>query len=74
MSDQEVAELPVAEKLRLMESLWDALSQDAAGKAAVVPDWHQPVLDERASRLDQGQEPISDWEEAKQRLQQAARR
>lgn len=69
MSDLEVAELPVAEKLRLMESLWDSLSRDAAGEA-VVPEWHQTVLTERAGRIDNGQEPSSPWSEAKQRLQQ----
>ena len=69
MSDWEVAELPVAEKLRLMEFLWDSLSRDATGEA-IVPEWHQTVLAERASRIDNEEEPSSPWSEAKQRLQQ----
>jgi len=69
MSDWEVAELPVAEKLRLMEFLWDSLSRDAGGEA-IVPEWHQTVLAERAGRIDNGQEPSSPWNEAKQRLRQ----
>jgi putative addiction module component (TIGR02574 family) len=69
MAEFEVSELPVAEKLRLMEFLWDSLSRDAAGEA-IVPEWHQSVLAERAGRIDSGQEPSSPWNEAKQRLRQ----
>lgn len=69
MSDLEVAELPVAEKLRLMEFLWDSLSRDAAGEE-IVPAWHLAVLTERAGRIDNGQEPSAPWNEAKQRLRQ----
>ena len=69
MSDLDVAELPVAEKLRMMESLWDSLSHDVDGEA-VIPTWHQTVLAERANRIDSGQESSSPWEEAKRRLRQ----
>ena len=69
MSDLEVAELPLAERLRLMESIWDSLSRDAEGQS-VVPEWHQTVLTQRAGRIDSGQEPSSPWSEAKQRLRQ----
>ncbi len=69
MPDLEVADWPVAERLRMMESLWDSLSRDAGGEA-VVPEWHQTVLAERAERIDNGQEPSSPWSEARQRLRQ----
>ena len=58
MSNQDLAELPIAEKLRMMESLWDSLLHEAQGNQA-VPEWHKDVLSERASRLDSGVEVSS---------------
>ena len=64
----DVAELPVAEKLILMEKLWDALRAHAD---SVIPDWHKEVLAERLRRLDSGSEPVSPWAEAKERIRAA---
>jgi len=69
VSNQDLAELPIAEKLRMMESLWDSLLHEAQGNQA-VPEWHKDVLSERASRLDSGVEVSSPWEEAKRRIRQ----
>lgn len=41
----EILHLPPAERLRLVEDIWDSL---AASTAAVpVPDWHRAELDQR---------------------------
>jgi putative addiction module component (TIGR02574 family) len=66
MTTADIAELPVAEKLLLMEQLWDALRAQA--DSGVVPAWHQDVLAERLRRLDNGSEQISPWAEAKERI------
>jgi hypothetical protein len=72
MTIGDIAVLPVAERLQLMESLWESFSRtDETGQ--VVPDWHGKVLADRASNLDAGQEPVSDWADARQRLQQHTR-
>lgn len=63
----EIDKLPLLDKLRLMESLWDAICHDTAGEPE-VPDWHVPLLNARLARLDAGEEAVSDWEEAKDRL------
>lgn len=68
MTQLELAAMPVAERLRLMEDLWDSLS--AGGEA--VPAWHRNVLAARAERLDKGVEAISDWHDAKLRLRDKA--
>ena len=52
MTTADIAKLPVAEKLLLMERLWDALRVQA--DSSVVPAWHKDVLAERLSRLDAG--------------------
>ena len=66
MTTADIAKLPVAEKLLLMEQLWDALRVQA--DSSVVPAWHKDVLAERLRRLDTGKEPTSPWTEAKERI------
>ena len=66
MTTADIAGLPVAEKLLLMERLWDALRAQA--DSGVVPAWHKDVLAERLRRLDAGNEPTSTWAEAKERI------
>lgn len=65
MTIADIADMPVAEKLQLMESLWESLSQNAT---SAVPEWHGEELASRGKRLDQGLESISPWNEAKQRI------
>ncbi|WP_024538719.1 addiction module protein [Comamonas badia] len=66
MTAIDIAELPVAEKLMLMEKLWDALSAQAA--SAAVPTWHQEVLVQRLQRLDSGAEAAAPWAQARERI------
>jgi hypothetical protein len=69
MSDLEIAALPIAQKLQLMESLWDSLCRETSG-GPDVPSWHGEVLAERIRRLDNGEEPVSSWADAKQRIRE----
>jgi hypothetical protein len=65
MTHADLLTMPIAEKIQLMESLWESLSNDAI---AAIPPWHSEVLAERGALLDQGQEPVADWSDAKQRI------
>jgi putative addiction module component (TIGR02574 family) len=67
MSTVDIVALPVAEKLRLMESLWASLRARPESHE-VSPAWHGDVLDERLRRLDSGLETTSSWPEAKERI------
>ena len=67
MTHADLAALPVAERIQLMEVLWDSLCDDPAA-AAAIPAWHDEVLAERALQLDQGSEELAPWNEAKQRI------
>lgn len=69
MSDLEIASLPIAEKLQLMESLWDSLCRETSGSPE-VPLWHGEVLAERIHRIDSGEEPVSSWTDAKRRIRE----
>jgi hypothetical protein len=66
MTTIDTAELPIAEKLKLMEKLWVELRAQAA--SGVVPSWHEEVLAERMRRLDSGAEPVSPSAQAKERI------
>lgn len=67
MTQGDLAKMPISEKIQLMESLWESLSNDPLA-AEVVPAWHGDVLAKRAVLLDQGQETVSAWDDAKQRI------
>ena len=69
MHTDHITNLPLAQRLQMMEALWDSLSRDASISAA-IPEWHEKVLAQRAQRLDAGLEPISPWAEAKQRIRE----
>lgn len=71
MTHPQIAALPLAEKLELMESLWDSLCQDVTVEP-LIPDWHQVELSDRIARLDSGEESVSSWDEAKSRIRNEA--
>ena len=61
-----VFDLSPAEKLQLLEDLWD----DLADTPEVVPvhDWQKEELDRRKANLARSTVPLSSWEEIKQRI------
>ncbi len=67
MTEFDIAAMPAAERLQLMESLWDSFCREISGGES-IPAWHGDVLAERLRRLDSGEEPTSPWSEAKLRM------
>ena len=61
--------MTTAEKLQVMESIWENLSRNA--EAVPSPAWHAPVLHEREIRLQKGEEQVNDWEDAKNKIKQS---
>jgi len=68
MTVEAVRKLPRAEKLRLMETLWEELSRSE--EEFESPAWHAEELARTEQRLAEGKEQILDWEEAKKKLRQ----
>ena len=64
--DLPIEKLSVAQKLDLMESLWDSLTKDDGTLES--PDWHGPILKDRDKAMESGKSAISDWGEAKDRI------
>lgn len=62
-------EMTTAEKLEVMESIWEDLCRNP--EAIPSPAWHAPVLSERASRVQQGEEQATRWETAKKRIRES---
>lgn len=63
--------LSVAEKVRLLETVWDSLCSQTGDVQS--PDWHREVLDARKKRLSEGRATVAPWSEAKARLLKVGR-
>ena len=55
--------MTLAEKLRLMETLWADLCRNE--QQLESPAWHEQVLNEREERVRSGTEKFMDWESQK---------
>lgn len=63
-----LASMTTAEKLQVMEQLWEDLCRDERQVAS--PGWHGDVLAAREARIARGEACFSDLEEVKARLHQ----
>jgi len=64
--DLPLTKLTLAQKLDLIETLWDDIIRDE--KALESPRWHEEVLQDRQKALEAGKVSVSDWDEAKERI------
>jgi hypothetical protein len=63
--------MSVSEKLAAMEAIWDSLCNRPVDVTS--PAWHEKVLADRKRRLESGEASVSDWSDAKKRLQDLGR-
>ena len=66
---EEIHQLPLREKLLVMEAIWEDLSREEQNLE--VPQWHKEVLAERERLLAEGKAQFVDWEEAKRQINEA---
>ena len=64
--EEAAGQLDPAEKLHIMETLWDGLSRGDADLAS--PAWHGEALAETERRLGEGRERVLDWGDVKAEL------
>jgi hypothetical protein len=69
--DLPLDEMSTAEKLELLEAVRASLCREPADFNS--PEWRQQTLDDRKRRLESGQATVSDWNEAKKRLEDMGR-
>jgi hypothetical protein len=65
ISPSDLAELPVEERLKCMEVLWDSLRVSEPDS----PEWHGRVLSERRAKIESGEAKYLTGSELKKRLQ-----
>jgi Mlc titration factor MtfA (ptsG expression regulator) len=65
----EIHEVPLHEKLRMMEAVWDGIAPLEAEME--VPQWHKDLLDEREQLIQEGKAKFIDWEIAKLQIKDA---
>jgi len=68
---EKVLALPVAERLSLMEELWDSISSD--DNAVPVPDAHRAILAERNAAHERDPKAVVSWADAKAEAQHRVR-
>ncbi len=62
----QLQELPLQEKLKMMEVLWDGIAPREV--ELEMPQWHMDLLDERERLIQEGKATFIDWETAKQQI------
>ena len=58
--------LPVAERLQLIEDLWDSI--EAESETLPLPDWHRAEIDRRMDALESGTSVGDSWPEVRERV------
>lgn len=66
ITEKEIKEMPMDQKLRLIEALWDDIGRHDQDYDS--PRWHQEALESTEERRRAGLEEPIDWEAAKERL------
>jgi Putative addiction module component len=66
MSIVDIQKMSTDERLRAMEALWDALSNES--QELQSPEWHGRILAERKRRIQEGESKFVSIDEARNRL------
>ena len=62
-------QLTTAEKISVMERLWDDLCRNAS--ETLAPPWHVDVLAQREEAVRVGDSCFVDWEDAKKKIRES---
>lgn len=63
MFTAKIEEMPVNERIILMEDIWDSLCHEK--KEIESPSWHKEILDERVSLINSGKASFMSIQELK---------
>lgn len=65
---QEAEQLPVRERIELVEAIWDTVAEEASAEALPVSAAHKAELDRRLDDLEAHPDAGRPWEEVRDRL------
>lgn len=71
LTQSELQRLPVSDRLRLIEDVWDSLAD--APETVAVPDWHRGELDKRIAAHEQAPAATSPWTDVKAKIVEGLR-
>jgi hypothetical protein len=63
MSIEEIKALPIAQKLQIMEALWEDLRERF--EQSDILEEHKEILDARRRQVDSGSAKLLDWDKVK---------
>jgi putative addiction module component (TIGR02574 family) len=63
---QEIDKLNLAEKLLLIEDVWDSIAQD--NSELPMPEWQKLELDKRYKEYKEGEQELHDWQSVHEEL------
>ena len=66
MSIDEIASLDIAQKIILVEEIWDSIAQGQ--EDVVITDEERAILDERLASFEANPDDVISWDEIKQKL------
>ena len=66
LTSGEIRQLPVSERLRLIEEIWDSLDTEA--DHLPIPDWHREEIDKRLDALENATSVGASWDEVHRRI------
>ena len=69
MSKNDISNMSVAQKMELMEEIWNSFEND---EMIVSPSWHEDTLQNREQDIENGKAHFSPLSEVKERLQNIA--
>jgi putative addiction module component (TIGR02574 family) len=72
LTPEEIGQLTVAERLKLIEALWDTLVETP--DAVELPPWHREELDARLAAHHNDREAARPWSDVKANLIDARRK
>ncbi len=67
----EAKRLPVAERIELVEAIWDTVAEDAGTDVLGVSEEHRVELDRRLADLEENPTTGSTWDEVRSRLERS---
>lgn len=72
MTAHDIAQMPIAERLKLMEALWDSLSVHT-DRDYESPAWHESALRQAEADLSAGSAHFVEWDGAKELLRKSGK-
>lgn len=66
LTASDIAAMPVQDRIRLAEDLWDSIAE--VPEAVEIPEWHKHELDKRLEEYHANPDQGSPWQEVKKRI------